>query len=52
MSDLQKVLSALEMNRVMGVDKYGKYTKEITPPRILEAIEIVKRMILTEDCTI
>lgn len=39
---IEKVLHALESSRVMARDKDGNYFNEVTPPRILEAIEIMK----------
>jgi len=48
MNQLQTVLNALEINRVMGSDEQGNYTKEITPKQITEAIAIVKQMMQAE----
>jgi hypothetical protein len=48
MNQLQTVLDALEMNRVMATDSDGNYTREITPKQITEAIAIVKQMLQAE----
>jgi len=42
MNKADKVIAALEMNRVMAKDANGNYTREITPPSILEALAIMR----------
>ncbi len=37
-----KVIAALEMNRIMAADADGNYTKEVTPKIILEALSIMR----------
>ena len=39
---LEAALSALESERIMGADAQGDYTLELTPKRILAAVEQVK----------
>ena len=39
---LEAALSALESERIMAADAQGNYTVEVTPKRILDAIEKVK----------
>lgn len=39
--EFDKVRAALAMNRVMGADEHGNYTREITPKLILEALAIL-----------
>lgn len=39
---LEAALSALESERIMAKDGQGNYNKEVTPKRILDAVEKVK----------
>lgn len=40
-ADFNLVNEALEMNRVMGRDEHGNYTKDCTPKKIIEALAIL-----------
>ena len=40
-ADFNLVNGALEMNRVMGRDEHGNYTRDCTPKKIIEALAIL-----------
>ena len=40
----RQLLAALEINRVMGADENGNYTREITPKLITEAIAVLQSL--------
>lgn len=41
-ADKDKVIAALEINRVMAADADGNYTREVTPKAITEALTIMR----------
>lgn len=44
--ELQQILDALEVNRIMAKDDHGDYTREVTPKNVLDAIAILEAALL------